>query len=326
MAAIVQDRYGTEPETALRVDEVARPEVGPEEVLLRVDAVSLDRGTWHLMAGLPYPVRLAGFGVRAPKANPGRSVAGAVVEVGAEVTGLRVGDEVYGSAPGGLAEYVVADPARLAPRPAGLTAEQAAAVPISGLTAIQAVRDRGAVEAGQRVLVIGASGGVGSFAVQIAKAAGAEVTGVASTAKLDVVRSLGADHVVDYTTQDLGDAPHPFDVIIDTGGNRRVADLRRLLTPEGRLVIVGGETGGRWLGGVQRGVGAQILSLFSDQKLGTFISSEDRADLEALTELIEAGHVTPAVDRTFELADAAAAIRYLQDGHARGKVVVTCST
>ena len=322
MSAIVQDEYGPAPEDVLRLAESALPVFAEDEVLVRVRAASVDRGTWHLMAGLPYPIRLAGFGVRRPKQNPGRSFAGTVAAAGSQVDGFATGDEVFGVCDGSFAEYVRAQTDKLAPKPANLSFQQAATVPISGLTALQAVRDHGRVKAGERVLIVGASGGVGTFAVQIAKAFGAEVTGVCSTAKVEAVRALGADRVVDYTRADFAGGAHAYDVILDTGGNRRLSDLRRALTPEGRLVIVGGETDGRWLGGSDRQLRATALSLFVAQKLSTFISSENADDLLALKALIEAGQVTPAVDRTYPLADAAAAIRYLLDGHARGKVVV----
>ena len=324
MRAVVQDRYGSAPEEVLRVAETPRPTIKDGEVLVRARAASVDRGTWHLMAGLPYPARLA-FGLRRPNfLNPGRSVAGTVEAVGAEVTGFRPGDEVFGI-PGGngsFAEYVVVRPGKLAAKPANVSFGAAASVPISGTTALQAVRDRGRVRAGEKVLVIGASGGVGSFAVQIATSLGAEVTGVASGAKADMVRSLGAEHVVDYTREDVTDGRARYDVIIDTGGNRRVADLRRALTPAGRLVIVGGETGGRVLGGLQRQFGAALLSPFVGQSLGFVVAKEKAEDLDALRELVESGQVTPAVDRTYPLAETAAAIRHVLDGHARGKVVV----
>jgi NADPH:quinone reductase-like Zn-dependent oxidoreductase len=325
MRAVVQQRYGPVPEDVLRLAEIDRPAIGDGEVLVRVRAASVDRGTWHLMAGLPYPARLA-FGLRRPNfTNPGRTLAGTVEAVGSDVTGFRPGDEVFGI-PGGngsFAEYVVASPTKLGPKPANLSFEQAAAVPVSGLTALQAVRDHGQVQAGEKVLVIGASGGVGSFAVQIAKAFGAEVTGVSSASKGDMVRALGADHVVDYAREDVTDGRHRYDLILDIGGNRRLGRLRRALTPRGRLVIVGGETGGRWLDGFDRQLRARMLSLFVGQTLGFFVASENAGDLGALRELIEAGSVTPAVDRAYPLSETAAAIRHLLDGHARGKVVVS---
>ncbi|MDQ3641108.1 MAG: NAD(P)-dependent alcohol dehydrogenase [Actinomycetota bacterium] len=323
MKAVVQDAYGSAPEDVLRFAEVARPPMGDEEILVRVRAASVDRGTWHVMSGLPYPMRLAGFGLRRPKAlNPGRSVAGTVESVGKDVTGFKPGDEVYGAAEGVFAEYAVARAGRLALKPANLSFEQAAAVPISGMTALQAVRDQAQVEAGHRVLIIGASGGVGTFAVQIAKAFGAEVTGVSSTAKMDLVRAVGADHAVDYTQEDFADGEH-YDAILDMGGNRRLSHLRRALTPDGRLVIVGGETGGRWIGGFDRGIRAQLLSPFVGQKLGSLMASENSEDLIALRDLLEAGTIASAIDRTYPLSDVPAAIRHLIDGHARGKVVIT---
>jgi NADPH:quinone reductase-like Zn-dependent oxidoreductase len=324
MRAIVQDEYGSAPEEVLRLDEIAKPlAIGDDEVLVRVHAASVDRGTWHMMAGLPYPIRIAGFGLRRPKAaNPGRSVAGTVEAVGKDVAGLKPGDEVYGTSDAALAEYSRARASRLALKPANLSYEQAAAVPVSGLTALQAVRDRARVRAGQRVLIVGASGGVGTFAVQIAKAFGAEVTGVSSRAKMELVQALGADHIIDYSRDDFADGEHRYDVILDIGGNRRLSDLRRALTPRGRLVIVGGETDGRWLGGTDRQMRAQLLSPLVSQKLGTFVSSENAEDLAALRELTESGKLTPAIDRTYPLSGTPAAIRRVQEGRARGKVVI----
>lgn len=324
MQAIVQDRYGAAPEDVLRLAEIDRPTIGGDEVLVRVHAASVDRGTWHVMAGLPYPIRVAGFGLRRPKySNPGRSLAGTVEAVGAEVTGFTPGDEVFGVCNGSFAEYARVRTEKLALKPVNLSFEQAAAVPISGLTALQAVRDHGQAQAGEKVLIVGASGGVGTFAVQIAKALGADVTGVCSTAKVDAVQALGADHIVDYTREDFADGRQRYDVVLDIGGNRRLSHLRRALTPRGRLVIVGGETDGRWLGGSDRQLRATLLSPFVSQQLGTFIASENAAGLVTLRELIQAGTVAPAIDRTYPLAEVAAAIRYLLDGHARGKVVIT---
>jgi len=323
MQAIVQDEYGDAGDV-LRLEAIERPEVGDDEVLVRVHAAGLDRGVWHLMAGLPYPVRLAGYGLRAPKNRVrGREVAGRVEAVGANVTALSPGDEVFGIAEGSFAEYVCARPDLLVAKPANLTFVQAAAVAVSALTALQAVRDRGKVQPGQKVLVLGASGGVGTFAVQIAKAFGAEVTGVCSTAKVDLVRSIGADHVIDYTVDDIAGGADRYDVIIDIGGNRSLSTLRRALTPRGTLVITGGETGGRWLGGSDRQVRALLLSPFVGQKLGTFICSENNADLLVLRDLIESGKLAPVIDRTYPLSEVPAAIEHLQAGHARGKVVIT---
>jgi NADPH:quinone reductase-like Zn-dependent oxidoreductase len=298
--------------------------IGGGEVLLRVHAAGVDRGVWHLMTGLPYPVRLAGYGIRAPTTRVrGREVAGRVEAVGTDVTAFRAGDEVFGIAEGAFAGYACAQPGKLAHRPEGLTAVQAAAVSVSALTALQAVRDHGHVQAGQKVLVIGASGGVGTFAVQIAKAYGADVTGVCSTTKTDLVQSIGADYVIDYTRAEIADGAHRYDVIIDTGGNRPLRQLRGALTSRGTLVIVGGETGGRWLGGFDRGLRAPVLSRFVPQELATFMCSENAADLHVLTELIISGKVTPVIDKTYPLSQAPDAIRYMQEGHARGKVVIT---
>ncbi|TFV75053.1 NAD(P)-dependent alcohol dehydrogenase [Blastococcus sp. CT_GayMR20] len=321
MRAIVQEEYGPT-EDVLRLGRLPRPEIGAGEVLVRVRAAGVDRGVWHLMAGEPYAIRLAGFGVRAPKnAVRGSEFAGVVEAVAPDVTTLRAGDEVYGIGRGSFAEYVVAPVGKVAPKPAGLSFEQAAAAPVSASTALQAVRDHGGVRPGQSVLVIGASGGVGSFAVQIAKAFGAEVTGVSSTSKVDLVRSLGADRVLDYSAGDFLAGEERYDVVLDIGGNTPLRRLRRALTPTGTLVIVGGETGGRWLG-VRRQLLAVALSPFVGQKLGTFINSENAADLVVLTGLLEAGTVVPAVDRVFPLAEAAAAVRWMREGRARGKVVV----
>ncbi|WP_405146450.1 NAD(P)-dependent alcohol dehydrogenase [Sphaerisporangium sp. NBC_01403] len=322
MKAVVQDVYG-EAENVMRVEQIGRPVIGDDEVLIRVHAAGVDRGVWHLMAGLPYPVRLAGYGVRAPRTRVrGREVAGRVEAVGKTVTTLRPGDEAFGVGEGTFAEYATATPGRLAPKPANLTFTQAAAVGVSALTALQAVRDRGRVRPGQKVLVIGASGGVGTFAAQIAKAFGAEVTGMCTTTKVDLVRSLGADHVVDRTRHDVEDAGRRYDVILDIGGNRSLTRLRRALTPRGTLVIVGAETGGRWLGGTDRQIRASMLSPFVGQKLGTFICSENAKDLIVLTELIASGKVTPVIGRTYPLSETPAAIQHMRDGHARGKIVI----
>ncbi len=320
MRAVVQDEYGEA--DVLRVEEVARPAIGPGEALVRVHAAGVDRGVWHLMAGKPYAARLA-FGLRTPSNRVrGRELAGRVEAVGADVTTVRVGDEVYGIGEGTFAEYARARATKLAPVPSGLRSAQAAVVPISATTALQAVRDHGRLQAGQTVLVIGASGGVGTFAIQIATALGAEVTAVASTAKLDLVRSLGADHVIDYTQGDIGVDGRRYDVVLDIGGNRSLRTLRRLLTPAGTLVFVGGEGGGKILG-LGRQLRGVLLSLFVKQHLRMFVASENAADLVALTELIEAGTVTPVVDRAFPLDETAAAVAYMSDGRARGKVAVT---
>ncbi|WP_235453201.1 NAD(P)-dependent alcohol dehydrogenase [Streptomyces olivochromogenes] len=322
MTAVVQERYGAEPEAVLRTAQLLRPCIGPDEVLVRVRASSVDRGTWHLMAGLPYAVRPVS-GLRRPKLpNPGRNIAGVVEAVGPDVTGFAPGDEVYGTAVAAFAEYAAARADRIAPKPTGLTFEEAATVPVSALTALQAVRDKGEVQEGQQVLITGAAGGVGTFAVQIAHAFGARVTAVASTPKLDAVEALGADRVIDYTREDFLAAPRRYDAIIDIAGNRRLRDLRRALTPRGRLVITGGETKGPWLGGTDRQLRAQMLSPFIGQNLGTFIASEHADGLRDLTVLIDTGTLSPVVDRVYTLAETAAAVRHLLDGHVTGKLAV----
>lgn len=324
MRAIVQDKYGDAPEAVLRLAEVAKPTIGAAEILVRVRAASVDRGTWHVMTGLPYLIRFAGFGIRRPKApNPGRSFAGTVESVGNDVTGFEPGDEVYGTCDGSFAEYARVKAKQLAHKPANCTFEQAAAAPISAVSALQAVRDCAQVQAGQKVLIIGASGGVGTFAVQIAKAFGADVTGVCSTGKVDLVRSLGADHVIDYTREDFAAGPQRYDAIVDIGGNNKYSRLRRALTRRGTLVLVGGETDGRLLGGFDRPLRARAGSLLRSEKVRMLVSSENAADLTALRKLIESGAVTPAVDRTYPLSETAAAIRHIMEGRARGKVVIT---
>ena len=322
MKAIVRDRYGSADVLELR--DIDKPEIADDEVLVRVRAAGVDRGVWHVMTGLPYPIRLAGYGLRAPKTPVlGADVAGVVEAVGNDVTRFQPGDEVFGIGKGAFAEYARAPENKLAPKPANLTFEQAAAVAISGLTALQGLRDRGKVEPGQQVLIIGASGGVGTYAVQLAKAFGADVAAVCSTAKVDMVRSLGADRVIDYTREDFADAERRYDVILDIGGNASLARLRRVLAPKGTLVIAGGETDGRWLGGTDRQLRALLLSRFVNQKLTTFVSSENHEDMLVLKELIDARKITPVIDRTYPLTEAPEAIRYLEQGHARGKVVIT---
>src|ERR687895_1209846 len=323
MKAIVQDEYGSPDVLELR--DINKPEIkDDDEVLLRVHAAGVGRDVWHVMAGLPYPIRLAGYGLRAPK-NPviGSDVAGVVETVGNKVSRFQPGDEVFGIGKGSYAEYARAPEDKLAPKPANLTFEQAAVLAIMGSTALQALRDHGKVEPGQEVLLIGASGGVGTYAVQIAKAFGAHVTGVCSTTKVEMVRSIGADHVIDYTREDFAEGDQRYDLILDIGGNSSLARLRRALTPQGTLVIVGGETDGRWLGGTDRQLRALMLSRFVGQKLGTFVSSENHEDMNVLKELIEVGKVTPVIDRTYPLSEVPEAIRYLKEGHARGKVVIT---
>ena len=321
MKAVVQDRYGGADVLAVR--EIEEPVPGDDDVLVRVRAAGVDPGAWHLMTGRPYRVRL-GFGLRAPKVKVrGRELAGTVQTVGQGVTQFKPGDDVYGTVEGSFAALACADATRFAHKPGFLTFEQAAAVPISGMTALVAVRDRGRVRSGQRVLVIGAGGGVGSFAVQLAKARGAHVTGVCSTSKVELVRSIGADDVIDYTREDLSDGARQYDVIIDTAGRRPLSVLRPVLATDGVLVIVGGEGGGRWLGGFQRQLGAPFRSIGRRQKLIGLMYRESQDLLLSLNELIEAGQVTPVIDRTYPLDQAADAIRYLELGHVAGKVVLT---
>ena len=320
MRAVVQDRYGSS--EVLRVAQIPRPGVTEHEVLVRVRAAGLDRGTEHLMTGKPYLMRF-GFGVRRPK-NPvsGRDVAGTVAAVGSAVTRFAVGDEVYGIAPGSFAEYAVGREDKLARKPVDLSFAQAAVVPISGGTALQALLDVGKVEAGQTVLVLGASGGVGSYAVQLAKAFGAEVTGACSTAKLDLVASLGADHVLDYTRDDFADGTRRFDLILDIGGNPSLRRLRRALQPGGTVVFVGGENAGG-LTGMGRQLRGALLSPFVRQRFALFMAKERASDLERLTELIETGRVVPSLDRSYALEEAPAAMRQLETGKVRGKVAIT---
>src|SRR5215210_8871501 len=323
MKAIVRDIYG--PPDVLQLRDIDKPQItDDEEVLLRVHAAGVGRDVWHIMTGLPYPIRLAGYGLRAPE-NPviGSDVAGVVEAVGSDVTRFQSGDEVFGIGKGSYAEYARASEDKLAPKPANLTFEQAAVLAIMGSTALQALRDHGRAEPGQEVLIIGASGGVGTYAVQIAKAFGAQVTGVCSTAKVEMVRSIGADQVIDYRREDFAEGDQRYDLILDIGGNSSLARLRHALTPEGTLVIVGGEGGGRWLGGLERQLWATMLSPFVSQKLGTFVSTPNYEDLLVLKELVESGKVTPVIDRTYPLAEVSEAIRYLEGGHARGKVVIT---
>jgi NADPH:quinone reductase-like Zn-dependent oxidoreductase len=298
--------------------------IADDEVLVRVHAAGVGRDVWHVMTGLPYPIRLAGYGLRAPK-NPviGSDMAGVVEALGKNVTRFQPGDEVFGIGKGSYAEYVCAREDKLAPKPVNLTFEQAAVLAIMGSTALQALRDHGKVRSGQEVLIIGASGGVGTYAVQIAKAFGAHVTGVCSTEKVEMVRSIGADRVIDYTQGDFAERGQRYDLILDIGGNSSLARLRRALAPRGTLVITGGEGGGRWLGGTDRQLRAMMLSPFVSQKLGTFVNKENHEDLLVLKELIESGKVTPVIDRTYPLSQVPEAIRYLEEGHARGKVVIT---
>jgi 2-desacetyl-2-hydroxyethyl bacteriochlorophyllide A dehydrogenase len=321
MRAIVQDVYGSA--DRLRLSQIEKPVIAADEVLVQVRAAGVDRGTCHLMRGEPYLMRILGFGFRGPKNRvPGLDVAGTVVAVGADVTRFKVGDEVFGIGRGSFAEYAAAREGKLVRKPAGLSFEQAAVIAVSGLAALQGLR-AGRIEAGQKVLIIGASGGVGTYAVQLAKAFGAKVTGVASTAKAGLVRSIGADEVIDYTREDFADGRQHYDLILDIGGNSRLSRLRRALTPRGTLVIAGGE-GAKWTG-VGRQLSALMLSPVVSQRLTMYISSTNKrqADLEALRQHIEAGHVTAIVGKTYPLPDVPEAIRHLESGRAQGKIAIT---
>jgi NADPH:quinone reductase-like Zn-dependent oxidoreductase len=325
MKAIVQSSYGSADVLELR--DVERPSIKDDEVLVEVRAAGVDPGVWVLMTGRPYAVRL-GFGLRRPKvAGRGRDLAGVVAAVGARVTRFRPGDEVYGTClSGSFAEYARARESKLAIKPANLTFPQAAAVPVSGVTALQAVRDVAEVRSGQRVLVIGAAGGVGSYAVQLARSLGAHVTGACGPGKASLVRSLGAEDVIDYTQSEVDSGGARYDVIIDTAGNRPLALLRRALAPRGTLALVGGGHADHpVLGGMDRTLRAGFVSMRGGQRLRGVMARENAADLDELRRLIEAGSVTPVIDRTYALPAAADAIRYLAQGHPAGKVVVTVS-
>jgi NADPH:quinone reductase-like Zn-dependent oxidoreductase len=323
MRAIVQDAYGDAAQ--LRLAKVAVPAVGVDDVLIGVRAAGVHIGDWHVMTGRPYLMRVMGFGFRGPKARVrGMDVAGTVAAVGRNVTRFRPGDDVYGVCDGAFADHATARVETLATKPASLTFEQAAALPTSGCTALQALRDTGKIAAGERVLVIGASGGVGLYAVQIAKAFGAEVTGVCSTAKLDLVRSVGADHVVDYTVEEVTDSGQRYDLVLDMGGDRTLSALRRCLTPSGRLVLVGGEGGGRMIGAAMvRSLKAVALSPFVKQSLRMVLGTTTADDLQTLTDLADSGKIIPVIDRSYPLPEAANAIRHLDSGGTRGKLVIT---
>jgi NADPH:quinone reductase-like Zn-dependent oxidoreductase len=322
MRAIVQDSYGST--EVLRLEEIERPQIAADEVLVKVHAAGMDRGTWHSLAGKPYLMRIMGFGFRRPRNRvPGLDVAGTVVAVGSDVKRFRSGDEVFGMSRGSFAEYAAAREDKLAPKPPSLNFEQAAVVPISGGTALQGLRDVGGVKPGDKVLIIGASGGVGTYAVQLAKALGAEVTAVCSTSKVDLVRSIGADHVIDYTREDFADGARRYDLILDVGGNSRLRRLRRALTATGTLVIVGGEEGGNLIGGFDRQIRALLLSPFVSQRLTMLASKERSTDLEDLSPFIENGQVAPLIDKTYPLSRVPDAMRHLEAGHARGKIAIT---
>jgi NADPH:quinone reductase-like Zn-dependent oxidoreductase len=327
MKAIVQDRYGDV--DVLDFRDIDQPVPKANQVLVRVHAAGLHRGDWHVMTGLPYLIRLVvpTLGLRRPKTPVlGMDVAGTVEAVGERVTRFRPGDAVFGWCDGAFAEYAIAPEDQLAAKPADLSFEQAAVVPISGFAALQGLRDVGEVQPGQRVLVIGAAGGVGSFAVQLAKAFGAQVTGVASTAQLELVRSIGADEVIDYTRQDVTDGIRQWDVILDCAGRRTLSQLRRALTPTGTLVIVGGEGAGRWLGGFDRQLRALVLSRLVGQRLRMLSSKPGHQDLEVLRELLEAGKLSPVIGRSYPLGEVPEAMRQMVQGRGGGgKIVITVS-
>jgi NADPH:quinone reductase-like Zn-dependent oxidoreductase len=322
MKAIVQERFG--PPDVLKLVDIDLPEIGPSDVLVRVHAAALNPYDWHMLRGDPLVARLMGTGLTTPKYRvAGIDAAGRVEAVGADVRGLRPGDEVLGFCPGAFAEYARAEAAKVVPKPAGLSFEQAAAVPMAAATALRGIRDVGAVRAGHRVLVNGAAGGVGTYAVQIAVALGAEVTGVCGTGNVELVRSLGAAHVVDYTADDFTERRARYDVILDNVGNRPLSRLRRALTPAGILVLNAGGSPGRVFGAVGPMLRAIVVNGFVRQRLRILPTREDRADLVAVTALIEEGKLTPVVGRTYPLADTAEGLRHVEAGHARGKVVVT---
>jgi NADPH:quinone reductase-like Zn-dependent oxidoreductase len=324
MKAIVSERYG--PPDALELREIAPPAIDTGDVLVRVRAASVNPADWHVLRGEPAFLRLM-FGLRRPKqAVPGLDIAGVVEQVGADVTRFRPGDDVFGSCSGAFAELARGKERDFAAKPVGIGFEQAAAVPIAGCTALEGLRDHGRLQSGQRVLVNGAAGGVGTFAVQLAKLFGGDVTAVCGTANIELVQSLGADHVVDYTADDFAQGGPRYDLILNIAGNRSLSDLRRALTPRGTLVLIGsgvGRSGGHGIAPLARPVAALVLSRVGAQRLVSFIAKVRAADLTTLAELIETGKVTPVIDRTYPLHQVPEAIRYLEAGHARGKVVIT---
>ena len=323
MRAVVYHEYG--PPDVLRLEQVEKPLPNDNQVLLKVRAAAANPLDCHYVRGIPYVARLEmGFG-KPKDPRVGVDVAGEVVAVGKDVTQFKPGDAVFGTGPGSFAEYVRAGQNKVVLKPANVTFEQAAAVPIAALTALQGLRDQAKVQPGQKVLINGASGGVGTFAVQIAKAFGAEVTGVCSTRNVDLVRSIGADRVVDYTKEDFTRGGQKYDVIYDTVGNRSLSDLRRVLNPNGIAVLIGGggPDAGNWIGHLGDPVKAFFYSPFVSQKFTFFLAKIRKEDLTLMRELMEAGKVKPVIDRTFTLDQAPEAIRYLEKGHARGKVVIT---
>ena len=324
MKAIVYCDYGAP--DVLRLETIAKPACTDDQILIRVRAAAINPYEWHFMRGTPYIGRIMGMGLRKPKVTRlGADVAGRVEAVGRNVTGFKPGDAVFGSAPGALAEYACASERRLLIKPGNVTFEQAASVPIAAITALQALRDKGRLQPGQSVLINGASGGVGTFAVQIAKTLGAKVTGVCSTKNVEMVRSLGADQVVDYTKEDFTGSGQRWDLIVDNVGNHSLLECRRALTPRGRYVLVGGKNG-RWIAPLDRALAAAVLSWFVSQDMGMMMAHLDNADLGVMRDLMQTGKVTPVIGRTYPLSQVSEAMRYLEAGHARGKVVITVST
>jgi NADPH:quinone reductase-like Zn-dependent oxidoreductase len=318
---MVQDRYG--PAEILELRDIDKPTIGEKDVLVRVRAAGVNIADWAIMNGLPYIARPV-YGLRRPK-NPvrGTDVAGVVEAVGPGVTRFKAGDKVFGAAIGSFAEYAAASEAALAEKPANLTFEQAAAVPMAGTVALQALRDHAEVQAGQTVLVNGASGGIGTFAVQIAKALGADVTGVCSTRNVELVWSIGADHVIDYTKDDFTRSGQQYDIVFDNVSNHRLSDLRRALTPTGVLIPNGGRFDNRWFASAGRLMSATVMFRSGPQRLGRFLVAQTHEDLIVLKEMIESGKVTPVIDRAYSLSETAQAMSHVGSGHARGKIAVT---
>jgi NADPH:quinone reductase-like Zn-dependent oxidoreductase len=320
MNAVVRDTYGSP--DVLKLREVEKPELTDDGILVRVHAASVARGDWYSLTGLY--VGRAEMGLRKPKSRLiGGDFAGTVEAVGRDVTGFQPGDEVFGGRSGALAEYVCARVRSVALKPAHLTFDEAAAVPTSALTALQGLRDRGQIQPGQNVLINGASGGVGTFAVQIAKALGAEVTAVCSTGNVDLVRSIGADRVVDYTREDFTRSDQRYDLMFDNAGSRSWSECKRVLKPHATVVLVGGQMGGRLFGPLGHVIKMRLAAVLSSRKAVFFIAKFNSADMEVLRELLEAGEVKPVVDRRYELSEIAEAFRYMGEGHAQGKVVIT---
>jgi len=321
MKAITHSAYG--PPEVLRFSEVVKPVPRDDEVLVRIRAASVNPLDWHYMRGAPYILRLMAGWSRPRVTRLGVDMAGTVEAAGRNVTQFKPGDEVFGACRGALAEYVCAAEGRVVPKPANVTFAQAAAVPVAALSALQALRDKGRIQPGQKVLINGAAGGVGTFAVQLARSFGAEVTGVCSTRNVELVLSLGAHHAVDYTRGNFTQSGRRYDLILDSIGNHASADLRRALTPDGIAVLVGGPNEGQWLGPMTGMLMAVASSWFSRQKLRPFLASLNKADLLIMRELLQTGTVTAVIDRTYPLQDVPAAIHYLEAGHARGKIVIT---